>query len=150
MSGPLHVDDAGFVRAPQPLVYRRLTAIDAWPSWWAGLELQPRPPVGPDPVWAVRVATTRRRRLHLLLRPHGWRHDAGFRLELRGDVVGQAEFWLEATGGGTLVHHLATFRTELPAPLRVLSDYRRALRRGLWGIKDRVQVEARSSAGLLP
>ena len=150
MSTHLHVDDAGFVRAPQPLVYRRLTDIASWPQWWHGLRVQPRPGQGDDTVWAIELSGSPLRRIRLLLRPYGWRHDAGVSLELRGDLVGRGEFWLEPAGGGTVVHHLAAVTTDQLRPQRVLADYRRGVRRGLWGIKDRVQVEARSSAGLRP
>lgn len=146
----LHVDDAGFVRAPQALVYRRLTDLAAWPTWWRGLRLLPRPPVDDEPCWAVQLPGARLRRVRLLVRPHNWRHDAGFSLRIAGDLTGRGEFWLEATAGGTVVHHLAVLHTELAHPMRVLADYRRGIRRGLWGIKDQLQVEARTSAGLLP
>lgn len=146
----LHVDDAGFVRAPAPLVYRRLTNVGAWPRWWRGVRVEARPSEPEAQIWAIELPGGALRRLRVLLRVHGWRHDAGFSLQLDGDVQGRAEFWLEPSGGGTVVHHLAVLTTPLPHPQRVLADYRRGLRRGLWGLKDALQVEARSSAGLLP
>jgi len=146
----LHVDDDGFVRAPVDLVYRRLTHVAAWPTWWDGLRVRPLPPEGDDEVWALELRGAPLRRLRLAARLHDWRHEAGFSLDLRGDIVGHAEFWLDPDHGGTVVHHLLVARTDVPKPLVVLRDYRRAVRRGLWGLKDTLQVEARTSAGLLP
>jgi hypothetical protein len=155
----LHVDDDGFVRAPADLVYRRLTHVAAWPTWWSGLRVRPLPPE-PDPEaapgaplderWALELRGAPLRRVRVAARLHGWRHERGFSLALSGDVEGHAEFWLEPDFGGTVVHHLLIGRTAQPHPLRVYRDYRRALRRGLWGLKDLLHVEARTSAGLTP
>lgn len=159
----LHVDDAGFVRAPSGWVYRRLTDVGRWPEWWPGTRVAPcagrsgtapwapvggRAPLDGDEVWALELAGGWLRRLRLEARLGGWRHDHGFVLELAGDLDGRAEFWLEDTHGGTVVHHLLLARTRRSRPLTVHTDYRRALRRGLWGCKDALQLEARTSAGL--
>jgi hypothetical protein len=155
----LHVDDDGFVRAPVDLVYRRLTDVAGWPAWWPGtvvrpLPAEPAPDAGPgnptDECWAVELRGAPLRRVRVAARLHGWRHELGFSLALRGDVEGHAEFWLEPDYGGTVVHHLLIGRTELVHPLRVYKDYRRALRRGLWGLKDLLQLEVRTSVGLEP
>lgn len=149
LSPDLHVDDAGFVRAPAPLVYRRLTHVQAWPDWWRGARVRQAPAAAGE-AWFLELAVGRGRRLRYTVRPHGWRHEHGFLLGLEGDVVGSAEFWLEPTHGGTVVHHLLVAQTALPHPARVLADHRRAVRRGLWGLKDALQLEARSSVGLPP
>jgi hypothetical protein len=147
----LHVDDAGFARAPAPLVYRRLTHLGAWPHWWRGCRTRASTPSSSgEAVWSVELTGAWGRRLRYEVRPHEWRHEHGFLLALRGDVEGTAEFWLEPTHGGTVVHHLLMARTTLPHPVRVLADHRRAIRRGLWGLKDAVQLEARTSIGLVP
>jgi hypothetical protein len=154
----LHVDDDGFVRAPVELVYRRLTHVAAWPTWWPGIVVRPLPPEAgphastdaPDECWAFELRGAPLRRVRLTARLHSWRHERGFSLALRGDVEGHAEFWLEPGYGGTVVHHLLIARTDLAHPVRVYRDYRRALRRGLWGLKDVLHVESRTSAGLLP
>ncbi|MFA9445710.1 hypothetical protein [Egicoccus sp. AB-alg6-2] len=155
----LHVDDDGFVRAPAPLVYRRLSAVGDWPGWWPGLRVRPMPPERApdaprqdpaDEVWALDLPGAPLRRLRVAARLHDWRHEQGFALQLRGDVDGRAEFWLEVAGGGTVVHHLLTAEVPAASFRRVQGDYRRAVRRGLWGLKDRLHLESRTSAGLLP
>ena len=146
----LHVDDAGFVRAPAPLVYRRLTHVAAWPGWWRGIRVRELERTDTDETFAIELVGARGRRLRYEIRAHGWRHEHGFLLAIRGDVVGAAEFWLEATHGGTIVHHLLVGTTSSPRPVRVLTDHRLAIRRGLWGLKDAVQLEARTSIGLVP
>lgn len=146
----LYVDDDGFVRAPRSLVYRRLTDIGAWPDWWRGVRVRSMPPRQGDETWGLELAGRRTRRLRVAARAHGWRHNEGFALALAGDLEAHAEFWLEEVGGGTVVHHVLTGRTPLRRPLQVHADYRRALRRGLWGLKDALQLEARSAAGLEP
>lgn len=146
----LHVDDAGFVRAPPPLVYRRLTHLAAWPEWWPGARVRDARRYPDREVWSVEFAGVRGRRLRYEVRPHGWRHEHGFLFAVNGDLMGAGEFWLEPTHGGTVVHHVLVARTELPRPMRVLADHRRAVRRGLWGLKDALQLEARTSIGLAP
>lgn len=146
----LHVDDDGFVRAPAPLVYRRVTDVLAWDRWWPQLSVAPREAAGPDQVVAVELRPAPGRRLRYDARLHGWRHDAGFSLALSGDVRGHAEFWLEPGWGGTVVHHLLIGATDHPRPLQVLADYRRVLRRGLWACKDRLELEVRTGAGAAP
>jgi hypothetical protein len=155
----LHVDDDGFVRAPADLVYRRLTNVASWPTWWPGIAVRPLPPElapdagpgdSPDECWALELRGAPLRRVRMAARLHSWRHEAGFSLALRGDVEGHAEFWLEPGFGGTVVHHLLIGRTDLRHPLRVYRDYRRALRRGFWGLKDLLHLEARTSVGLEP
>jgi hypothetical protein len=147
---PLHADDQAFVRAPEALIYRRLTHVAAWPSWWSGCRVEALPAAGGGERWAVVLRAIPGRWLRLAVRPHSWRHDLGVVLALDGDLVGRAEFWLEPTHGGTVVHHLLVATTPLPRPLRVLEAHRRAVRRGLWGLKDVLQLEARSSVGLQP
>jgi hypothetical protein len=146
----LTADDAGFVRAPIELVYRRLTHIALWPTWWRGLRLEPRAPVGGEESWALELRGSVGRRLRLRATATGWRLHAGMVLRVAGDLDGTSEFWLESTRGGTVVHNVLLATTPLPRPDRVLEDHRRAIRRGLWGLKDALQVESRTSAGLLP
>lgn len=146
----LHVDDDAFVRAPAAAVYRRLTDIGAWPTWWPGVRVDEVPAPGDTEVWAIRFRARRLRAITFEARPGQWRHNAGFRLQLAGDITGWAEFWLEEDWGGTVVHHLLVAATETSRPLRVLRDYRAVLRRGLWAFKDDLQTAVRTDAGLLP
>ncbi len=146
----LYADDAAFVRAPEALLYRRLTHIAAWPGWWPRLDVAPAVGGPGDERWTVSLHAGWGRQLRLVLRPHGYRHDLGFTLGLAGDLVGRSEFWLEPTHGGTVVHHLLVARTPQPRPITVLRAFRGAVRRGLWGLKDAVQIEARTAAGLTP
>lgn len=159
MSTAVHIDDDGFVRAPAPLVYRRLTDVRAWPTWWPGVEVEARPSEHgpdadrgdpPDEMVALSLAGAPGRRLRLTARLHRWRLDTGFALALRGDVDGHAEFWLEPGWGGTVVHHLVVAATGHSRPLAVHADYRRALRRGLWALKDLLELEVRTGVGLRP
>lgn len=146
----LHADDATFVRAPESLVYRRVTDLASWPTWWPGCEVAVLTSTsGPDR-FAVRLAAGRGRRMACTMRPHGWRHDLGVVLALEGDLVGRGELWLEPTGGGTVVHHVLAATTPLRRPQRVLEAYRRAVRAGLWGLKDLLQAEVRTGVGLIP
>ena len=148
---PLHADDAVFVRAPEAMIYRRLTHVAAWPTWWSGCTVAALATTSPDGErWAVSLRVGRARWLRLAVRPHSWRHDLGVVLALEGDLVGRSEFWLEPTHGGTVVHQLLVATSPLARPLDVLEQYRRAVRRGAWGLKDLLQLEARSSVGLGP
>ena len=148
----LFVDDAGFVRAPAWLTYRRLANVAAWPAWWRGTRVRAMPAGADGATWAVELAGARLRRLRLAIRLHDWRHDVGFALQVTGNVAGRAEFWLEDAYGGTVVHHVLAGCSagDQPRGRGILEDYRRAIRRGLWGLKDALQIEARTSAGLDP
>lgn len=146
----LHADDATFVRAPESLAYRRITDLASWPTWWPGCAVAALPSEPGAERFAVRLATGRGRTLACTIRPHGWRHDLGVVLDLEGDLDGRAELWLEPTGGGTVVHHVLAATTPLARPARVLDAYRRAVRTGLWGLKDLLQVEVRTGVGLAP
>lgn len=143
----LHVDDDGFVRAPAPLVYRRLTDIGGYGDWWPGLRTTRLE--GPDETWRLRLRDGLIR-IEVTAVPGAWRLDTGFVLTLSGDLEGRAEFWLERIGGGTTVHHLLVAETTRRRPLRTLRAYRRVLRRGLWAFKDLLQAEVRAEAGLHP
>jgi uncharacterized protein YndB with AHSA1/START domain len=148
---PLHADDAAFIRAPEAMIYRRLTHVAAWPTWWSGCTVEALAATSSGGErWAVSLRGGRAHRLRLAVRPHSWRHDLGLVLALDGDLVGRGEFWLEPTHGGTVVHQLLVATTPLARPLRVLERYRQAARRGVWGLKDVLQLEARSSVGLRP
>ncbi len=150
MSTRIDIDDATFVRAPVALVYRRLTDIGAWPGWWTGLSLQPLPPVAGDERWALSLVTGPARLLRFAITVERWRHEAGIVLRLDGDLEGRAELWLEPVSGGTVVHHVAATTTGLAWPTLVARGYRRAVRRGLWGFKDVLQLEMRTSLGVPP
>jgi hypothetical protein len=145
----LHVDDAGFVRAPAPLVYRRLTDVGRWPTWWQGVRVTPLEDRTGREAWALSLARDGWRGLRVAAWPHTYRHEAGFKLSLTGDLDGEAEFWLEPVDGGTVVHHLlladATRR-----PRATFATYRTVARRGLWGLKDAVHVEVRTAIGMRP
>jgi hypothetical protein len=141
------VDEAGFVRAPAWLAYRRLTDVAAWPTWWRGTRV--RAVLGAEEErWLLEFASGLGRRLRLECQPHTWRHSVGFHLRLSGDLAGRAEFWLEPGHGGTVVHHVADCTTTRPDVRRVAEGYRRAIRIGLWGLKDALHLEMRAAAGL--
>lgn len=145
----LQVDDEGFVRAPAPLVYRRLTDIGRWPTWWPGSRVTAMADAAGRETWAIQLRPVRRRALRLAVQPHAFRHDVGFHLDLSGDVTGDAEFWLERVTGGTVVHHLMQGEAAgTPGP--ALRSYRAAVRQGLWGFKDAIQAEVRTALGLQP
>lgn len=154
----LHVDDDAFVRAPVSLVYPRLTDIAGWPGWWPGVRTSLL--AGADTGgrrsdaserWRIAFRAGRGRRpITVTGTPGQYRHDAGFRIDVEGDVAGWAEFWLEDAFGGTVVHHLLVASTDHPRPVRLLRDYRVVLRRGLWQLKDDLQREVRVAAGAEP
>ncbi len=146
----LYAEDRAFIRAPEALLYRRLTHIAAWPGFWPRLTVAPAPTPSGEERWLVTVGAGWGRELRLVLRPHGYRHDLGFTLGLAGDLVGRGEFWLEPTHGGTVVHHLLVVRSPLLRPHRALEHLRRGVRAGLWGCKDAVQIEVRTAGGLVP
>ncbi len=147
MKARIDIDDAGFVRAPTELVYRRLTDAGSWPTWWPGLEVRSLPPAGDRERWGISLRAGVARILRYGVTLHGWRHEQGFRLDMAGDLDGRAELWLEPTTGGTVVHHVASVAGVTRSAPR---EYRRGVRRGLWGLKDLLQLEMRTSVGMVP
>lgn len=145
----LHVDDDAFVRAPRPLVYRRLTDVGSWPTWWSGLTARRLPDVDRRETWALEARRDVLRSLRVTASLHTFRHEVGFALRLAGDVQGQAEYWLEDVDGGVKVHHVLVGETSRRL-VPTLVTYRAVVRRGLFGLKDAVQTEVRTAVGLRP
>jgi hypothetical protein len=139
----LHVDDTAFVRAPLPLLLGRLSDLDGWPRWWPGMVVRRMPTADGSPLLALELRRDPLRALRLAVVPHAHRPDHGFQLRLSGDLVGRAEFWLDPVATGTVVHHLLAADATRD-PVRSLRTYRAVVRRGLWGLKDRVEVEVRT------
>jgi hypothetical protein len=143
------IDDAAFVRAPIELVYDRITHIGAWPSLWPGARVRSSDGDPDREWWSLELRGRWGRRVRLRVGAAAWRMHAGFAMELAGDLEGTWEIWLEPVAGGTVVHHVVLGTT--PGRQRtVREDLRRALRLGSWGLKDALQLEARTMAGLRP
>lgn len=145
-------EDSVLVRAPVGLVYRAVTDVAAWPTWWPALAVAPagRTQGAPDAVaddpadgaidrWRLVIGRPPGRS-RLSAAASGWRHDVGFRLALDGDLVGGAEWWLEPSRGATLVHHVLDLEAIGGRDLRRIARLRRALRRGLWGLQGRCEA----------
>src|SRR5690625_4802276 len=145
MTTLLKIDDAGFVRAPIELVYRRVTHVGAWPQWWPGLHVRPLPPVDERERFSLGLHRGRLRLLRFCATFSGWRHEQAMLIELSGDLRGNAELWLEPLPGGTIVHHVASVSSDLRFARHTVVGYRRGVRRGLWGLKDALQLEMRTS-----
>lgn len=145
----IHVDDAAYIRAPRPLVYRRLSDVARWPTWWIGLQAERLSAVNNIETWSLQAQRDIFRSLSLTLCLHTFRHDMGFAMQLAGDVSGTAEYWLEDQAGGTIVHHVLVGETSRPL-VPTLTTYRAVVRRGLFGLKDVVQTEVRTAVRLLP
>ncbi len=141
----MHVDDDGFVRAPAAACYRTLTDVAGWPAFAPDTRVD----VAGENRFELALGRGRDR-LRLVAEASSWRHDAGFKLALTGDITGTAEFWLEPGWGGTVVHHLVNATVAGSQPARVHAAYRRWLRHLLWGLKDVLQDEVRRAEGLTP
>lgn len=145
----LHAEDTGFVRAPPSLVHAHLADVARWPAWWPGVGVRRGPAGGRHERWELHWRAGLHR-LTLWTVTHGHRPGAGFHLTLNGDLRGRAEFWLEATGGGTVVHHLLAASPRRARPATLLRTYRRVVRRGLWACHDVLHDEVRRAVGLDP
>lgn len=66
----------------------------------------------------------------------------GVRWRCSGDVEGRLEVWLEASGGGTIVHHFVHGHGQ-GSPSRWARAHRRVWKQGLNGIKDRLEGRSR-------
>lgn len=146
---PLSVDDDAFIRAPRPLVYRRLTDVAGWPRWWAGMQVDAHHTDDGRESFALSWRGSRRRQVRLMVSLLDFRHDLGVAMDLRGDVAGRAEYWFEDVAGGVTVHHLCDGRTAAKV-LPTLVAYRQMIRQGFFGLKDVVQTEVRTAVGQTP
>lgn len=66
----------------------------------------------------------------------------GVRWRCSGEVEGRLEIWLEASGGGTIVHHFVHGRGQ-GSPSRWTKTHRRVWKQGLNEIKDRLEGRSR-------
>jgi hypothetical protein len=106
--------DETFVVAPPAAVAAAVHDTSRWRTWWPGLQLS----IFSD------------------------RGDAGIRWNVRGELIGSMEVWLEPHGDGVILHYY--LRCDLPAGVRLRpAAARRALRRRqlhtkrvFWALKD--------------
>ncbi len=136
---------AVLVRAPAGLAYAVLTDVDGWDAWWPGCrtrrEAVPRVAGDAADHHVLRLPGSRQCRL----RVHGWRHDEGFRAELRGGSDADVAWWLAARSDGTTVVDLhVAARGRRPA--RTV----RALGVGLQALKDHLELAVDVAAGRVP
>jgi uncharacterized protein YndB with AHSA1/START domain len=154
--------DSLLVRAPIGAIYRTLTDVDGWPLWWRGC-VTTRVPAGPASGTAAgptdraagdqhRLVLARgwsRRPVRMRARAHGWRHDLGMHMELedlRGHALASIEWWLEASGDGTIVHRaMRDARTE-----DVARWLRRGLALGMQDLKDHLELAVALALGREP
>ena len=145
------------VRAPVGVTYRTLTDLDAWPRWHSGCRSRRTArPAGTDaPGAADHVALVlpaprrgmRRRPWRLEVAVHGWRHDAGVRWDVRGDVELTAEWWLESCTEGTVVHHVV--HEVVGREARVVR-HRQAMMHAMQAMKDHLELAVAVASGRIP
>jgi uncharacterized protein YndB with AHSA1/START domain len=146
------VTDALLVRAPVGLVYRTLTDVDGWPSWWPGCTTTLHGVRGTSATMsagdqhAVELRSGRRR-LRLEVTAHSWRHDAGFVVDVAGDVELQGEWWLAPDPSGVIVHHVVR---DLAGRSHGTDRYRRAVNDGMQALKDRLELTVAVATGRVP
>lgn len=144
--------DVYLVRAPLGIVYRTLTDVDGWPSWWPGCATSSRDVRSTDAAalngdqHAVKLRSGRRR-LQLEVTAHGWRHDAGFVLDVAGDAELQGEWWLAPDPAGVLIHHVVRGRG---GRMLGAGPYRRAVGDGMQALKDRLELTVAVATGRVP
>lgn len=145
------------VRAPVAITYRTLTDLDAWPRWHSGCRSRRiARPVGTDaPETADHVALVlpdrhrglRRRPSRLEVAVHGWRHDAGVRWDVRGDVELAVEWWLEPCIEGTLVHHVV--HQAVGREVRAVR-HRQTMMYAMQAMKDHLELAVALASGRIP
>jgi hypothetical protein len=147
------VTDALLVRAPVGVVYRTLTDLDGWPCWLDGcrsVRLAGDEARGAPHDRHALTLPHGRRGWRIAVVAHGWRHDAGLRWDVRGDVVLTAEWWLEGRTEGTVVHHLVHGAPEGRRAERRVLQHRRAVMHALQGMKDHLELAVAVAAGRVP
>lgn len=134
--------DEIFIRAPQRAIARAILDLSDDSSWW------PRARVRGGYGWLEVDAPTRRGRIRFKAIVGPVREWEGFGWTLEeGDLLGRAEFWFEAFKDGTIVHHYLDVERGARGRRRLsarLERHRLAMRRGLNGLKDRLEAGATS------
>jgi uncharacterized protein YndB with AHSA1/START domain len=144
------VTDALLVRAPVGVVYRTLTDLDAWPRWLPGCRCVRTPGDGIDGDRHELTLPDGRRASRLSVTVHGWRHDAGVRWDISGDVVLPVEWWLEGRIEGTVVHHLVHAAPEGRRAARRVARHRRVVMGAMQAMKDHLELAVAVAAGRIP
>ncbi|MFP5225720.1 MAG: hypothetical protein ACLGH3_09270 [Actinomycetota bacterium] len=124
--------DEIFIRAPSRHIQEAFLHLHQDASWWRGVRA--RGGYG----WLHIDAPTGRGngRIRWKVRIEDAREWEGFRCVFEEGPRGESEFWLEAFGSGTIVHHF--LRVEACSP-RAIDDHRRAIRIGMNGLKDHLE-----------
>ncbi|HLW16414.1 MAG TPA: hypothetical protein VKV69_03525 [Actinomycetota bacterium] len=138
--------DELFIHASAEAVQRRLLGLSEDAMWWPGAR------AGGGYGWVTLDVPVGQRRGRLKLKasiPNS-REWEGFTWTLEeGELVGRAEWWLEAFKDGTIVHYYLDVERAPGARARRLSTsvkrHRWAIRRGLNALKD--VLESRAAAG---
>ncbi|MGZ4105070.1 MAG: hypothetical protein ACXVP8_07385 [Actinomycetota bacterium] len=140
--------DELFIHAPPEAVQRRLLGLSEDAVWWPGAR------AGGGYGWVtLNVPVPRMRgRLKLKASIPNAREWEGFTWMLEsGELVGRAEWWLEAFKDGTIVHYYLDVERGPGARGRRLSTlvrrHRWAIRRGVNALKDGLEGRARAATG---
>ena len=133
--------DEVFIRAPQQVIARRLLDLSTDASWWPGVRT--RGVYGYVVIDAPAGRMLSRARFGATISPV--REWDGFTWTINdGEIVGRAEWWLEAFKDGTIVHYyLDVERGPAGKAHRLAASARRhrwAIRRGLNALKDDLEA----------
>ena len=138
---------AVLVRAPAGLVYAVLTDVDGWDAWWPGCttarDARPDAAAEGSDHHLVRLPAGRRG-IRCRAAVGGWRHDRGLRVALRGGADADAEWWIEPTDDGAVLHLLVSARgRRADRTVRALGD-------GLQALKDHLELAVAVASGRVP
>jgi hypothetical protein len=139
--------DELFIHASPEAVQRKLLGLSEDASWWPGAR------AGGGYGWVTLDVPVglRRGRIRLKASIPNSREWEGFTWTLEeGDLLGRAEWWLEAFKDGTIVHYFLDVERAPRARRRsssVLRRHRWAIRRGLNALKDLLEERARAERG---
>lgn len=128
------------MRAEPPAIIEALTRVSVDASWWPGARARGEYGWVELDLVAGPLERIRFRADVGPVRPgegFGWAFTAG-------PMTGRAEWWLEAVSGGTSVHHLLDAdagRSGIAGPRTIHRRYRWALRRGMNGLKDALELK---------
>ena len=138
--------DELFIQASPETVQRRLLGLSEDASWWPGAR------GGGGYGWVTLDVPVgmRRGRVRLKASIPNSREWEGFTWTLEeGDLIGRAEWWLEAFKDGTIVHYFLDVERAPRARRRLSTAVKRhrwAIRRGLNALKDLLEERPRSAS----
>lgn len=130
--------DQVFIRCRRATVNRLVSDVPGWDRWWPGSAVRTLTVADHLVSLDGRLPRSRQRLVvHVdRVRPR----DKGLEFSVRGDVVGTGEWFHLDEPAGVVVHYLLRGDARRLHPRMWVATHRWSVRRGMWGLKRRLEA----------